>query len=176
MDNISGKTLKFFLDHPLQETHLRALARKLKISPTWAAKISRALAKQNLIISKKDKDKHLTILKADRDSSHFKRLKISSNLYSLHQSGILDYLIQSHSKPECLVLFGSYRRGEDTEESDIDLAVITTKTAHLQLKNFEKKLLRKIKIIELSPGRIEPEFMATLANGIVLYGYLSIKK
>jgi predicted nucleotidyltransferase len=176
MDNHSGKVMKFFLDCPLKEIHLRALARTLKISPTWAAKISQALAKQSLIISKKDKDKHLTILKADRESSHFKRLKISSNLYSLHQSGILDHLIQNYSKPEGIVLFGSYRRGEDTEESDIDLAVITTKTVHLQLNNFEKKLLRKIKIIEISPGKIEQEFMTTLANGIVLYGYLTIKK
>ncbi|MFH1682980.1 MAG: nucleotidyltransferase domain-containing protein [Candidatus Woesearchaeota archaeon] len=173
VDNKKLKIISFFLEHPTEEIHLRALARKLKISPTWITKILNSLVKARLVITRKREN--VLMIKSNRDSNEFKRLKISSNLYRIHESGLWDALIDTYNKPECILIFGSFRRGEDTEKSDIDLAVITSKNINKDWSKFERKLDRKIKIQELKKEKIEPEFMNTLSNGIILYGYLEVR-
>lgn len=175
VDSKRWKIVEFFLLHPMEEVHLRALARRLHISPTWIAKTLPSLVQENLLLAVKNKERRVVTIKANREHSAFSALKLSYNVYSLLNSGVVQQLIENYQKPECIILFGSYRRGEDAETSDIDIAVITGKTARLDLRPFEKKLLRKIKIVELKKGKIEPEFMNTLANGIVLYGYLDVR-
>ena len=83
-------------------------------------------------------------------------------------------LIDVYGHPEAVVLFGSYAQGEDTENSDIDLAIITKRKMNLNMQSFQKKLGRKIKIQELEKAKITREFLTTLANGIVLAGYLEL--
>ena len=172
MDSKQLRILRFFLDNPTREIHLRSLSRILKISPTW---ISTLLPKfKDLLSVHKDTERTMVLIKANRDSLAFKRLKQSQNLYKLSESGIIDLLIEKYHKPEAMVLFGSYAKGEDIEQSDIDLAVITSRSENIVLTHFEKKLKRKIKIIELKKELIESEFKNTLANGVVLYGYLDV--
>ena len=74
-----------------------------------------------------------------------------------------------------VLVFGSYAKGEDTEKSDIDMAIITEKKLNLDLDNFEKRLKRKIHILEIKRKEIKPTLMNNLANGIVLYGYLKVR-
>ncbi len=167
--------VKFFLDNPTLNVHLRSLAKKLKISPTWIAKSLPSLEKAGFLSVKKDPETRLLTICADRDALAFKRLKLSSNLFYLHESGLLDKLIGLYHKPESIILFGSYRKGEDTEESDIDIAVITTLKIQSDWTPFEKKLHRKITVLELKKGKIEAGFKSTLANGIGLYGYFEMK-
>jgi len=176
IDNKKWTILEFFLVNPTIEIHLRALSRKLQISATWISKAVAGFEKSGFIISKKDQESRLIRFRANQDNLNFKRLKISYNFYSLHQSGLLDCLIESYSKPETIVLIGSYRRGEDDEKSDIDIAVITSKNHNGNYSKFEKKLKRKIKILELKKSKVEKEFMNTLANGMVMYGYLDIRR
>jgi len=42
-------------------------------------------------------------------------------------SGLIALLKDKYEEPEAIVVFGSYARGEDTSESDIDIAVVTKK-------------------------------------------------
>ena len=71
-------------------------------------------------------------------------------------------------------MFGSYAKGEDTEQSDIDIAIITKDNARLELKPYESKLSRKINIIEIDLASSKKEFLNTIANGIVIDGYLTL--
>jgi len=105
----------------------------------------------------------------------FRALKRSYNLFSLYRSELVNELTEIYNKPEAIVLFGSYSKGEDTEESDIDIAVITERQKDVNLAVFERRLYRKIKVLEIQRPRIEKEFWNTLINGIVLYGYLEPK-
>ena len=82
---------------------------------------------------------------------------------------------EQYGHPEAIILFGSYSRGEDTETSDIDLAVATTKKLSLNLTLYEKKLKRKISIHEITLEKVSEEFLNNLANGLVITGYLKIK-
>jgi len=71
-------------------------------------------------------------------------------------------------------MFGSYEKGEDTEQSDVDIAVLSNRELKLKLQKFEKKLLRSISIKILPRDKTQKEFWNTLANGSVLYGYLEL--
>ncbi|HKZ42808.1 MAG TPA: nucleotidyltransferase domain-containing protein, partial [Candidatus Hodarchaeales archaeon] len=70
--------------------------------------------------------------------------------------------------------FGSYTQGNDTEKSDIDLAIVTSLEKTPDLSKFEKVLMRKINILELDISKAKKEFLNNLANGIVLHGYLTL--
>jgi predicted nucleotidyltransferase len=70
-----------------------------------------------------------------------------------------------------LILFGSFSRGEDTINSDIDIVVIGRKEKVLRLVEFEKQFERKININYYeSFEKIHKHLKENLANGIMLSG------
>jgi len=165
--------LEHFLVNPTKESHLRELSRNTNISLPWIRKNAEELSKKGLVSST---SKHgLVIIKANRDNETYKALKKSYNLFVLYSSGLVEKLVKTYTRP-AIILFGSYSRAEDIEDSDIDIAVITKSHIDIDLSSFEKKLSRKIKILELRHDKIEKEFFNTLANGIVLHGYLEVRR
>lgn len=168
--NKRDTVLEHFLQNPGSEFHLRELARVVKVSFPWVRRVVNELAKEGYLIKKKSRG--LILVKADRERGLFTALKRSHNLFRLYRSGVIDYLADAYTRPEAIVLFGSYGEGEDTENSDVDIAVITGRHIELDLARFEKLLHRTIKVIELRKEEIEKEFWNTLINGIVVYGYL----
>ena len=100
----------------------------------------------------------------------FKKIKMAFNIIKLQESGVLDYL---HEKtlPKAIVLYGSYAKGTDRPESDIDL-YLDSPEKKLELAQFEKKLGRKIHL--LFKGKMSPEFKNNLINGLVLKGHLRL--
>ena len=177
VDNKKWEIINFFLVHPTEEIHLRSLARRVNVSATWAAKVLKELSVEGVVSIRREKESKMIKVQAERDSPAFLRLKMIFNIYSIYHSGLLDQIITVYRRPECIILFGSYRRGEDTEESDIDIAVITPQKVNFNWSGFGRKLHRKVKILELfKEKKIEPEFKNTLANGSVLYGYLDVLK
>ncbi|MBI2135546.1 nucleotidyltransferase domain-containing protein [Candidatus Woesearchaeota archaeon] len=98
------------------------------------------------------------------------------NTYSLYESRLIEELKHFYEQPEAIILFGSYEKGTDNEKSDIDIAVITNKQKLPELTRFEKKLKRKIDILTIDLKSASKEFKNSLANGIVLEGYLELIK
>ncbi len=166
----TDRLLRFFLEHPTREAHLRELERTLKISLPWIRKLAATLVAEGFLVQRRERG--LVLLKAHRDDERFRALKRSVNLYTLYESGLVAALTDAYNHPQAIVLFGSFARGEDTETSDIDVAVVTTRSARPDLTIFERRLHRKVRLQELRPKRIEKEFLNTLANGIILSGYL----
>ena len=75
-------------------------------------------------------------------ATDFKR---TENLKMIYESELKDYL--SNIFPGALIiLFGSYAYGEDTVDSDIDIAIIGYKEKKIDLAEFEKILKRKIRL------------------------------
>ncbi|MBU1129544.1 MAG: nucleotidyltransferase domain-containing protein [Nanoarchaeota archaeon] len=170
--NNTQKIMEFFLKFPERKFHLRELERLTKLSLPTIKDITQKLEKELLLKSKKEK-----VVKnfyATRNSK-FIQFKRVYNIYSIFSSGLLDYLKDIYEEPEAIVLFGSYSKGEDISQSDIDIVIISNSSKDLDLSKFEKKLSRKIKIYEIKIKKIEKDFLNTLVNGIVLHGYLTIK-
>lgn len=172
IDTKKRKLVQFFCFNPTGSYTIRELARQTKISPTWVSKIVKELEKEQTVETKEDANS--LKVKSKREVP-FARLKKIRNLDNLYSSGFVDKLIETYHKPEAIILFGSYSRGEDIENSDIDIAVLTDrKQIDESYAKYEKELKRKINLKVLNPKNITKEFAVSLANGIVLYGYLDI--
>ncbi|MBI2548646.1 nucleotidyltransferase domain-containing protein [Candidatus Woesearchaeota archaeon] len=161
--------LSIFFENPTTEFYLRELSRRLKLSMPTIVSVTDMLAKDKLVI--KIKGKALTIVRANRENITFIRYKRLYNLQQIYSSGIVDDLTERYNHPKAIVLFGSYARGDDTELSDIDIAVMTHKQLQLPLEDYQKQLHRPMSIHEIDLMKLSEEFKANLANGIVLEGF-----
>jgi len=167
------RILGLFFEGPNERLHLREVARRVGLSATGAMKILRALEKENLL--EKERAAVTVVYRGNYDNEKFIALKRALNLYSLNSSGLVSELVDFFKIPECLVIFGSYAKGEDTRESDIDIAVMTSMKEYPHLDFYEGDLKRKISLHLIDNIKNEEkDFINTLANGIVIYGYLEV--
>ncbi|MFH1408293.1 MAG: nucleotidyltransferase domain-containing protein [Nanoarchaeota archaeon] len=164
--------LSYFLTYPTRVFHLRELARVTTVSFPWTRQIVDELHKQKLIV--KEKKGNIILIKANIDSPSYRVLKRSHNFISLHQCGLVDFLIDKYVRPEVIVLFGSFEKGEDVEKSDIDIAIISFKEMKLDVTKYERLLEKRISLKTFTRKQIEKDFWNTLANGTTLYGYLEL--
>lgn len=167
------RTAEIFFTMPHKEHYLMDISRNIKLAHTSVKKNLNQLVKIGLITESVEKKGGRTfpIYKANKDNKIFKRYKIIYNLSSVYDSGIIDF-IEEKLMPKSIVLFGSYQRGEDTENSDIDLFIECEKE-ELNPKTFEKKLGRKIELHFKEDFTLYPkELKNNIINGIVLSGFL----
>jgi predicted nucleotidyltransferase len=167
------KTLSVFFAEPTSSQYLKDISREIKIAHTSVKNNLLALLKEGLIeesVEKRGKRK-FPMYRAKRDSVAFTRYKRAYNLLAVLESGLAEH-IESALSPRCIVLFGSYQRGEDTEGSDIDLFV-ECKTGQVGLQKFEKILKRKIELhFNESFTAYPKELKNNIINGSVLSGFL----
>ena len=84
--------------------------------------------------------------------------------------------------PKAIVLFGSFRKGEDLSNSDIDIAIETSEANEYkiiglrELIEFEQIIGRKIQIHLFSRENVDIGVFNNIANGILLWGFLEVKK
>ena len=166
IEKSTEKIMRVIFENPSREFHLRELSRVAKLSMPAVISATNSLS-LNKLISKK-KEIHITRVKANLEFPRFVQKKRIFNLERTYDSGILECLSAKYNFPRAIILFGSYSRGEDTEKSDVDIAVITYKSLNLDLSRFEKFLKRRVNLHEVR--KISKEFKANLANGIVLEG------
>ncbi len=163
--------LQEFFDFPRKEFHVRELSRKVKLAPVSVINHLAALQKEEFIIKEK-KDMYATF-RANRESEDFKILKKQNLVWRMHTSGLLSFL-DDNIKPNCIIVFGSASRGEDTEFSDIDL-FIHAKETDIEVQTYEKMLQRKINILfEQKITNLSKELLNNLINGQIVYGYFKV--
>jgi len=167
------RVLRLFFEGPNERLHLREIARRAGLSATGAMKILSALEKEGLV--KKERTALTVVYRGNYDNENFIALKRSLNLYSLYSSSLVSALVDFYKTPECIVLFGSYAKGEDVKESDIDIAIITGIKKYPPFEIYESSLKRKISLHLIKNTKNEgKDFINSLANGIVLYGYMEV--
>ena len=118
------RVLKLFFAGPGKQLHIREVARQTGLSPRGAQMILESLRKEGLLIS--ESNNVVNNYRGNFDDKRFVGLKRSLNLYSIYSSGLIQFLEKYYHMPECIILFGSYAKGEDMPQiSDIDIAVVT---------------------------------------------------
>jgi predicted nucleotidyltransferase len=170
--NNMQKLLGLFFQFPTQRFHIREIARELKISAPTVSTLVNRLVREGLL--NRTKTKVLDEVKANFDSKEFRWHKRLYNITKLYDSNFIDFLEEQYGRPEAIVAFGSFSRGEDVEKSDIDIAIITKRQLKLNLNKFEKLFKRNISLHEIGLSKAGKEFLNNLANGIVLSGYLEL--
>jgi predicted nucleotidyltransferase len=148
----------------------RGISRLLRVSPTAVSKSLPALEKEGLAKIERSKTMNLSSVGFNRDNPRAIALKRTENLRLVYESGLADLLEEKF--PGCaVILFGSYSLGEDTEKSDIDIAVIGSKRKEVDLTEFEKLLERSINIQFYEDiDKINKNLKSNILNGITLSG------
>ncbi|MBI2045051.1 nucleotidyltransferase domain-containing protein [Candidatus Pacearchaeota archaeon] len=162
-----------------QSLNLREIAKSLKKSPTAVSKSLQDLEKEGLVKVRKIGNMNLLSIEFNRDNEIAIELKRVENLKLIYESGLAKFL-EENFPGTTIILFGSYSRGDDAwtneeTKSDIDIAIIGTKSKEIKLTEFNKKLERTV-IINFYPSfkEIHKHLKDNILNGIVLSGSVDL--
>jgi len=165
------KLLREFFISPTKSFQMRELSRKTKMSQPSVINNLKLLLKENLIL--KENNGIYPSYKANRDNSLFKLYKKNDLILRFESNGFLDYLYDS-CLPNSIILFGSASKGEDIENSDIDL-FIQSPEKKIDLEKYEKTFGRKIELFFKEDfSKLSNELKNNLINGIIIKGYLKV--
>lgn len=159
-----------FFDEPTRWFELLLISRKINLAHTSVKKHLESLMGMQIIEKKKGPGKNFYYV-AKNNSSEFIHYKKIYNLEILKNSNLIKFITEKLF-PNSIVLFGSFSRGEDTQESDIDLFV-ESGIKDIDLSKFEKKLNRKIELhFKDNFKEYSSELKNNIMNGVTLYGFL----
>jgi len=176
LTNIKQQIAEHFFRHPTATLRVREIERTLNLSLPSVIRYCKELEQEGILTTLTlGRDRYYT---AARSEDSYRLEKQLFNLRQLHTSGLIEHLKQELSNPP-IILFGSYAKGEDVEESDIDLYIETLAaqaTEKLKLRKYEKKLQRRIELF--CHKRIRevknPHLANNIINGITLNGQLEV--
>ena len=165
------RILHEFVKNPKTPFQIRELSRKIKLAATSVKLHLKELQRQNLI--KQQKGIYKAYI-ANFDNDDFRFYKKILNLISIKESGLIKYL-ESQTTPDTVILFGSYAKGEDLENSDIDI-FLQAKERSLELKSYERQLNRTIHLFFSEDlNKLPKELQNNIINGTLLSGFLRWK-
>lgn len=171
------KILDVLCDFPEKEFSLSDLAKESRVAKPHMNEVLRDLESRELI--KIVKLSKIWRISANISNERFREYKLTTNLLKLYGSELVNFLNWKFENPKAIILFGSYRKGEDISSSDIDIAVETEDDYHTVspegISVFEAKLKRKIQIHLFNRNSIDINVFSNIANGIVLSGFLEVK-
>lgn len=163
--------LDFLFRNPTTSFNGKELAKSLNVSQTAISKASRRLVKLELI--KLDKKIQLSI-KLNRENKKTFILKRITNLKELYVSGLIS-ILEKKFPGVTIILFGSYSYGEDTEESDIDIAIIGYKEKNIDLVQIEKYFQKELRLHFFKDfNSIPKNLKENIFNGITLKGAIKL--
>ena len=170
------KVFSMFCTFPTTKLYLKQITKCTRLSHTSITPILKKLEKQKLIIKTIEQrgKRKFPYYHANRENKEFIQEKRLLNFYQIHDSGIIKFL-ETQTSPDCIILFGSYEKGEDDETSDIDIYIQAKKTK-VNIGKYEKLFNKKIELHFRSKfSMYAKELQSNIINGIVLQGYLNTK-
>ena len=179
-ENSRNKIAEIFFKYPEKEFSLSDLAKEAGVAKANMGEILGEFQQAGIInIEKLSK---IWRVKANQTNWLYIRSKMIYNLGFVYNSGLVEFLVDNFKNPKAVVLFGSFRRGEDISNSDVDIAVESEETKEYEiiglrdLSEFEKIIKRRIQIHLFNRENIDISVFNNIANGIVLWGFLEVKK
>ena len=164
------KILRAFFNKPNKTFQLRELVRITGISLPSVKQHVEVLLKQGFLHEVKGE-----IYKGYRSSmnENYRIFKRNDLLVRLNDCGLIKE-IEEKFTPNSIVLYGSAVDGRDDERGDVDIFV-QSKVGDIELSKYENNLNRKITLLfESDMKKIDNKLKNTLANGIVLSGFLRV--
>jgi len=153
---------EYFLQNPTIKLRVRQIERETKTALPSVTRYVKELEVETIL--KRQDISGVIFFSADRSSQKFILEKKLFNIKQIYDSGLRNYLVKEYSNAP-IILFGSYSKGEDLENSDIDLYVESLRKDSINLQKFEKKLGRKVQIFRYK--NIKEIKNENLANNIV---------
>ena len=164
-NRIRERILEVFYEYPRKKFTVRKIAKMTNIPRSTVQFYISGLRKQGLVT----KDNSAS------DTMSFMTKKVNYFIEKIVSSGLIDKII-SELTPSCIILFGSFRKGDSAKESDIDLFIEASIKKELDLVKFEKILGHEIQLfVENDINNLQPRLLNNVVNGIKLYGAFKIK-
>jgi len=164
---------EYFFVNPSVHVRVRELERILNLPLPSIIRYCKELEEEKIL-----KTKIISSVKfytSNKTSEKYLLEKKLFNIRKIYESGLINFLKKEYNNPT-IILFGSYLKGEDVEESDIDLYLETHKNKNINLEEFEKILKRKISLLQYKNiHSIKNKFLANnILNGLVLNGFIEV--
>ncbi len=159
------KILGWLFEHPNKSFTVREISKKTGIPSSSVQRYLEDLRKDEIIT--KDNTSNIT--------PYFKFKKTFFIIESIFKSGLIEFL-DNEFKPSSIILFGSARKGEYDQGSDIDLFIESTRENKANLEAFEKKIGHKIQLfVKKDINNLDPRLRNNVINGIKLAGYFKVE-
>lgn len=179
-ETAKNKVIEVLFKYPEKEFSLSDLAKEAGVAKANMGNILNEFQNAGLVTI--EKLSKIWRIKSNQTNWLFIRSKIVYNLGFIYKSGLVEFLIEYFKNPKAILLFGSFRKGEDLTNSDIDLAIESDEIKEYQiiglkeLTEFEKIIGRKIQIHLFNRKVIDNNLFNNIVNGILLWGFLEVKK
>ena len=176
LTNLQEDILRLFYIKCGLKFNQNQIAKLLNVSAPAIMKALPELIEQNFIKQSQETDSKRLIIELNRDNYKIMQFKRVDNLKQLYESGFVDF-IEMQFTGSTIILFGSYSKGEDIFNSDIDIAIIYRKEKFINLQKFEIILERKININYYNSMKsIHKNLKENIINGIVLVGGIELNE
>lgn len=179
LNEVYRKVFYWFFSYPTTEISLNDLTKAVNISKTTANKVVSQLSKEGFLnLTKLGK---LWRIKCNQQHPYNTKKKIPYNLELVYMSNIIQRVLEKIPNAISIILFGSYRKGDDIETSDIDIAVETPDNEQasvieiMVMPKFGCREKVKVNVFKFTRNKIDLNVFANIANGIVLYGFLEAR-
>ncbi len=154
--------------------NLRGIARPLQVSLTAVSKALKGLQHENLVLVEKDPDSKRLSIELNKENPEVFFLKRIDNIKLLYESQFVHFLSEKFPTAT-IILFGSYAFGEDTYDSDIDVAIIGSKEKNVDILKFERLLEHEIVLhFYDSFKNMDKNLKSNILNGITLDGAVEL--
>jgi predicted nucleotidyltransferase len=173
------KTLLWFFSYPTKEFGLNELSTVLKISKTTAKRVVMQLVEEGFL--KKEVIGKVWRISCNQNHKYNFTKKVAYNLMQIFNSGLVEEIKKLIENPRAIILFGSYRKGDDDHTSDIDIAaeVLDNKDLRIMhlgvLKKFGYRKNVAVNLHIFSRKKIDLNLFSNIVNGIVLEGFLEAR-
>ncbi len=159
------KVLELFFEYPDKNFTIREISKKTKVPTSTIQRYLKELRNKGFI----DENNRAII------SSYYKFKKTFFMIDKMYTIGLIDFLNQEFN-PSVMIVFGSVRKGEYDEESDIDIFLETSIKKNLNLKKYENLLKHKVQLrVESDIDNLPLNLKNNVINGIKLKGYLKVR-
>jgi predicted nucleotidyltransferase len=174
LTSLQRSILRFLSIKRGKKVNILQIAKNIGVSQQAISKALKKLVKTEIVLSEKDKETKRYSIELNinnPEAASFKKIDNLDLIYSLE----LDKELEKLFPLSTIILFGSYSQGEDTINSDIDIAIINAKEKDFDLSKFEKTLERKINInFYESLNKINKTLKENILNGIVILGNIEL--
>ena len=175
------KMMYYFFSLPSKEIGLNGLSKQLGMSKTTTKSNVESLIKEGFL--KKKVYGNSWIIYCDKGHIYNSMYKIPYNLSLVLQTyhdSLREYIINQIGNFQSVCLFGSYCKGDDNEESDIDIAVEVldddkkSKIKERKIKSLGYRTDVPVNFHVFTRKDIDKNLFANIANGIVIEGFLEV--
>jgi len=168
------KVLSLFLENPHEGYYLRESARLLDMDPMTVRRSLKLLMEDGFLT--KVEDKNRTIYKANLGNPALRYLKISYNLSFLQEKDVANFIVDRMKSVTSIVLFGSFAKGENDENSDVDILTISM-DKNKPTAALAELLERDVNLVNFTPAQWSNQaksnrafYLDVIIDGISLYG------